>query len=78
MNAVAAQHDGGSRPLPLLVGLGGADHVDPVEGRQVVEKWTMWSCRPCARMIRLRMYWALTGISIFSAHFSTARTEAMA
>src|SRR6476646_985764 len=31
----------------------------------------------CAMTIRLRMYWALSGTSIFSA-FSTVRTEAMA
>src|SRR5512137_1094925 len=37
----------------------------------------MWSCTECAPILRLRMYWALSGISSPSA-FSTERTEASA
>ena len=37
----------------------------------------MWSWMPWAPMTMLRMYWALSGISILRAS-STARTEAMA
>src|SRR5579864_113452 len=37
----------------------------------------MWSCRACAIRIKLRIYWAFSGISSLRA-FSTERTLAMA